>query len=288
MLHTDSPPTLPPPVAIPAPEDVRDLARQAHRLTGINLGERKGEFLAARLGRRLTAHGLSDWASYRALLAEDTVEQTAFAEALTTHTTSFFRERAQYDWLLNEGLADLYPQPRGPGRELVFWSAACSTGQEGYTALMVADQARHQGLWELRTTLIGTDISRPVLRVAAQAVYPASQIESVPPKLRPQVLLSSRSGDGRYRIVPELRRRSTWRQANLVTGAGLDGIAADVVFLRNVLIYFDAETRGKVVENVFARLRKGGVLLLGHTEAVHARRAGLELIRPSIYRKAHA
>ena len=275
-------------VAPPRPEDIVDLARHAYRLTGIALGERKGEFLVARLSRRLSARGLSDWALYRTLLTEDAAEQTAFAEALTTHTTSFFREQAQYDWLLSDGLGELYPRPGGLARELVFWSAACSTGQEGYTALMVADHAREQGLWELRTRLIGTDISRPVLRVAAQAIYPTSQIESIPPRLRPRVLLSARNGDGRHRIVQDLRRRAAWRQANLVTGHGLDGISADVAFLRNVLIYFDTDTRMRVLDNVFARLRIGGFLLVGHTEAAHARRAGLELVRPSIYRKVSA
>ncbi len=288
MLHVPSHDFRGASVAPPGPADIADLARKPYRLTGIALSERKGEVLVARLGRRLNARGISDWASYRALLAEDADEQTAFAEAMTTHTTSFFRERAQYDWLLNEGVVELYPHPWGLGRELVFWSAACSTGQEGYTALLVADQARERGLWEMKTRLVGTDLSRPVLKVAAQAIYPTSQIESIPAGLRPRVLLSSRNGDGRHRIVPELRRRAAWRQANLVTGIGLDGVAADVMSLRNVLIYFDAETRSKVLDNVFARLRVGGVLLVGHTEAAHARRDGLEIVRPSIYRKVHA
>ena len=97
--------------------------------------------------------------------------------------------------------------------------------------------------------------------------------------------MTSKKGDGRHRIVPDLRERASWRIGNLTTGEGLEGISADVIFLRNVLIYFDEENRKKVIENVYRRLRPGGYLLTGHTEAAHARRDGLEVIRPSIYRK---
>ena len=285
MLHTQPLQVQPRPAVAPSAEDVAGLAAWARRLTGITLRDRKAEFLSARLGKRLAAHGLADWGAYRRILAEDPVEQVAFSEALTTHTTSFFREKAQYDWLLEEGFPALLGASAGRRREIAIWSAACSTGQEGWTALMVAEQARLRGQTGLEARLIGTDLSRPVLRTAAQAIYPEAQIEGIPTALRPRVLLSSKVGERRYRIVPELRRRATWRQVNLASGDGLDGISADVVFLRNVLIYFDHEVRKTVIDNVFRRLNPGGFLLVGHTEAGHVRRDGLDSVRPSILRK---
>ena len=276
---------IPVPTASLTPQDIEGLIILARSLVGITLTDRKAEFLAARLGRRLAANGLSDYAAYRRQLQNDPAERVAFTEALTTHTTSFFREKAQYDWLLAEGLPALSAGGALRKRDLVIWSAACSTGQEGYTALVVGMQARDRGLWDVNPRLIGTDVSRPVLLQAAQAVYSRRDIEGIPETLRQRFLLSSRKDPDRLRIVPELRALATWRQANLATGEGLDGIAADVVFLRNVLIYFDEEIRTRVIDNVFRRLRPGGYLLTGHTEASHARREGLEIVRPSIYRK---
>lgn len=275
----------PPPPPQPTREDVADLVALARTYAGLTLSESKIEFVAGRLGRRLAAHGLPDYAAYRRLLRSDPAERATFTEALTTHTTSFFRERAQYDWLLEDGLPELHASGALSGRELVVWSAACSSGQEGYTALMVAALAREKGLWDLAARLVGTDISRAVLRLAAQAVYSTQEVEGIPRDVRPKFLLSSRSGDGRHRIVPDLRRRASWRQANLAEAQGLHGIAADVVFLRNVLIYFDEEMREAVMANVVERLRPGGFLLIGHTEAQQGRRDGLEMIRPSIYRR---
>ncbi|PZX11361.1 chemotaxis protein methyltransferase CheR [Palleronia aestuarii] len=265
------------------PDDVKKLVAMARSVVGITIDERKADFLAGRLGRRLVSTGLTNYADYCRLLQTSAAERTAFGEALTTHTTSFFRERSQYDWLLEKGLADM-TEGRDT-REMVVWSAACSTGQEGYTALMVLHQARDRGLRGLAPRLIGTDISRPVVQRAKTAVYSKQEIEGIPIELRRRFLLSSKSTDGVYRIVPELRDQAIWRQANLASGEGLDGISADIVFLRNVLIYFDEEIRGRVIENVYRRLRPGGVLMTGHTEASHARRDGLELVQPSIYRK---
>lgn len=267
------------------PDDIKELVALARRVLGITVSDRKTDFLTGRLGRRLVAHGLTSYAEYCRLLQADAAERVAFGEALTTHTTSFFREKAQYDWLLSEGLPAFDASGLLKQRELVIWSAACSSGQEGYTALMVAHQARDRGLWNLAPRLIGTDVSRPVIRQAAQAVYSRQEAEGIPIDLRRRFLLSSKTADGVYRIVPELRSQSTWRQANLASGEGLDGIAADVVFLRNVLIYFDEEIRARVIDNVYGRLRPGGFLMTGHTEASHARRDGLELVRPSIFRK---
>jgi chemotaxis protein methyltransferase CheR len=253
------------------------------RLTGIALGKDKAGLLAVRLSRRLAVTGSEDFAGYRSVLARDPNEAQHFVEAMLTHTTSFFREAPQYDWLIEEGFAEL--DRIGASGRLEIWSAACSTGQEGWTALMAAMLARRRTALTLEPHLLGTDLSRSALRTAAAAIYPRAQIEPVPEAVRRDALLVSREGPERVRISPELRRRARWRQANLVSGKRLDGISADLVFLRNVLIYFDGPTRDAVLDRVLGRLRPGGVLCVGHTEAGHVRRPDLAPIRPSIYRK---
>ena len=265
------------------PEEVTALTSVALREAGINLHGGKIEFLQSRLGKRVLVRKLDSFAAYGRLLEHDAEERRHFVEALTTHTTSFFREAAQYRWLQEEGFAALQANA-GRRNDLLFWSAACSTGPEGWSALMVSEKARKSHAMHQRFRLIGTDISRRVLKVASDAVYPANEVAGVPQDMRKLFLLSSRNGDGRCRIAPELRQLAQWRQANLVEGTGLEGIEADVVFLRNVLIYFDAPTQAQVVDNVVRRLRPGGFLFTGHTETAF-RRSNLQPIVPSIYGK---
>lgn len=267
------------------PEHVALFSKIAEERAGIQIKGRKAEFLHARLGRRLAHHGFRDFDSYCRLLRADEAERKHFVEALTTHTTSFFREPKQYDWLRDEGLAALYERGVGRVRPLTFWSAACSTGAEGYSALMVAETLRQTRLFALSHRLIGTDISTRILRRAELAVYPDTEALALPADMRRRFLMRSKKGDGRCRISPDLRKLSSWRQANLTDAASLQEITADVIFLRNVLIYFEPDMQQRVIANVLRRLTPGGYLLTGHTETATTRRAGLTVIRPSIYRK---
>ncbi len=271
----------------PTRRDIERLAVIADRDAGIVLNPDKGDFLTARLSREIQSLGMGSFLEYCNFLEEasQTDARRRFTESITTHTTSFFRENAQYNWLTDAGLKILWESGAGRDRELIFWSAACSTGPELYTALMVAREMRDKGLAGLRFRGIGTDVSSAVVKQASRAVYMREEIEGIPIELRRKFILSARNNDGRYRIAPDLRQLAEWKQANLVTGEGIGSINADVAFLRNVLIYFDAPTQARVVSNVLSRLRPGGLLLTGHTETSHARQQKLEVIRPTIYRK---
>lgn len=267
------------------PEHVALFARIAEERAGIHIKGRKGEFLLARLGKRMAHHGFRDFDRYCHLLRTDEAERVHFVEALTTHTTSFMREPQQYEWLRETGLPELYERGVGRLRPLTFWSAACSTGAEGYTALMVAEMLRRTRLFGMAHRLIGTDISRRIIRQAELGVYVETEALAVPVDMRRQFVLRSKRGDGLCRIVPDLRRLATWKVANLTDPRTLHEISADVIFLRNVLIYFDPEMQQRVIANVLQRLTPGGFLLTGHTETATTRRAGLTVLRPSIYRK---
>ncbi|MEM9781127.1 MAG: protein-glutamate O-methyltransferase CheR [Pseudomonadota bacterium] len=257
------------------------------RRAGIELDENCGAFLRARLGARLTGLNEADFTAYVARLGRDPGEQRWCVEALTTHTTSFFRERSQFDWLNDKGVPALLEQRASNREPLTLWSAACSTGQEGYTALMtVVDALRRQGRDSVATRLVGTDISRRVLSEAQRGIYQGAEASSVPEDLAERYLMRSRSGDGRVRIVPELRKRAAWTIGNLAEDDKLPSIAADIVFVRNVLIYFSAETRARVLANVIKRLRPNGYLLVGHAEAGGARHPDLIMLCPSIFMKA--
>ena len=269
-----------------AAADLALFRRIAAEEAGLAIGDDKTDFLVARLGGQLARLGLPDFAAYARHLARavDPRERRSFVEALTTHTTGFFRERSQYDWLEAEGFDTLARIGAGRDRTLVIWSAACSSGQELYSALMLAHARLATGRLSA-VAGIGTDLSRSILRRGRLGIYSGEEIEGIPLELRRRYLLSARTGPERFRIAPELRSRCRWALANLTLPAELGGIGADLVFLRNVLIYFDAPTRTRVLKAVIARLRRGGVLLTGHSETVDARAFGLAAIRPSIYRK---
>ena len=265
------------------PVDHQRLAVLAEREGGLSLGADKDQFLVARLSHRVTALELPGFAAYADYLSSPAgrPEIQKFIEALTTHTTSFFRGPAHFAWLEQTGFKDLH----GAGREITIWSAACSSGQELYSAMILATELAGGPCQGLRVSGIGTDLSNAILRKAATSVYFRDEIDGLSEERRRRFLLSSRSGDGRYRIVSELRDRATWRAANLTQAGSLGAISADVAFLRNVLIYFDDATKNRAVRNVVQRIRPGGVLITGPSETLRAAEYGLEAVKPSIYRK---
>jgi chemotaxis protein methyltransferase CheR len=263
-----------------APHHAEAIAQIARKVAGIRLSQENIGFMTHRLPQVIAASGEKTVAAYIQKLNNDPSTVLEFIEALTVHTTSFFREDRQYRWLANTGLPQMFKE-RGA---LVIWSAACSTGPEGWSAMMVCDQFRKCTPRPLHVKLIGTDISPKVVQAAQKAVYRAEDIEGVPQAFVKTYFLHSRGQDGRVRIVPELRAMAEWRVGNLSTGEGLMGIKADVAFLRNVLIYFAADMQAQVINRVTRHLRPGGYLLTGHSET-GLQHPDLIPIEPSIYQR---
>lgn len=269
------------------PRQARTLVETARKITGVAVSTDKISFLELRVSRRLRELGLADYDSYIKLLngPSGMAEARYLAEALTTHTTSFFREKVHYDWLAEEGLPTLLKAGAGIERPLTIWSAACSLGSEMWTAAMVLDQLsqNQQGgvLWEV----VGTDVSRQILRQAATAVFTEDQIAGIPVELRHSYLMRSRGEPTLYRIVPELRSRARLAWANIVDLDRKLRVTADVAFLRNVLIYFQPEDQRRAVANVVSRLRDGGYLLTGHSESLADPPASLRQVAASTYQK---
>lgn len=274
-----------PSLSPPTTADIERLTKISRTITGIELGREKSEFIRSRLDQHLKNLGFQSYFEYCSRLEATDAhhERVAFAEALTTNTTHFFREDAHYKWLREEGLEELLKQGAGQARDLILWSAACSTGQELYSALMTvgayakANPVRFRG--------IGTDISAQVLKDAERAVYGRSEILKIPNEYRPDFLLSSKSSNDLFRIAPVIREKAEWKKANLVDRSTMDTFQADIVFLRNVLIYFSSQTQDIVLDNVLSKLRRGGFLMTGHTETSSLRLKQLRAIQPTIYQK---
>ena len=246
--------------------------------TGIELKPGKESMVMGRLDRRLRHHGLGSYSEYFALLVDgDPLESQMAVDLLTTNETYFFREPKHFDFL-REVLAGM-PRRSEPFR---VWSAASSTGEEAWTVAMTLDDCLPAGQnW----TILGTDISSRVLETAQRAMYPIEAAEKIPGNLLRTYCLRGRDEfDGFLAIDHRLRERVTFHEANLIElPAGLGTF--DLIFLRNVMIYFGTETKRTLVKQLTSMLRPGGHFIVSHAETLNGIQDGrLRLVRPSIYR----
>lgn len=282
------------PAATIAPRDAALIVETVKRLSGINVDSNNLGFLALRVNRRLRELGLSGVGDYIRRLQGDQGGREAqhLVEALATHTTDFFREAGHYEFLRTVGLAELVKLGAGKEWPLIVWSAACSIGSELWTAGIVLDKYSQSFPGGLRWGLHGTDVSRRVLVRAANAVFAKTELSGLNDDLRRIYLLRSKPGaaigalEPVFRIVPDLRRKAVFEWANLVDLSPNFAVTADVVFLRNVLIYFETKDKIAAINNVLRHIRPGGYLITGHAEAISPLPAALTQVAPSVYRKS--
>ncbi len=253
--------------------------RLIHRVSGIWLTESKKILLTGRLQRRLKVYQLETYSQYYRLLSANThpEELQTMVDLITTNETYFFREPKHFEYLVSQ----ILPQ-RQEERIFRVWSAACSTGEEVYTLAMVLSDHLPAQTWEV----VGSDISTQVLEKARKAHYSLERNEGIPPAyLKKYCMKGVRSQEGTFLVIPALRQATNFFQVNLTQPVTQEIGLFDVIFLRNVMIYFDMETKRKVVENLLARLRPGGYFIVGHSETLHGINTEMALLQPTIYRK---
>jgi chemotaxis protein methyltransferase CheR len=254
------------------------IQRFLHQRAGISLAPNKKSMVANRLARRVRHHGLPDLHAYVAFATgpEGGDELRVMLDLLTTNETSFFREPAHFDFLRQHIL------PHAPkGRPFRVWSAASSSGEEPYTLGMVLDEALGAGRWEV----LGTDISTRVLEVARSGRYPIEHAQRIPRHyLHAYALRGVRSQEGFMQVSPRLRAATRFEHFNLNGDWGDFSERFDVIFLRNVMIYFDPPTKRRLVLRMLDHLQPGGHLIIGHSETLNGITDRLQVVRPSIYR----
>ena len=258
----------------------RDITALMHEAVGLSFHESKKPLVSSRLAPRIQRLGLDGFDDYLALISrpDDGGEFQVAVDLLTTNETYFFREPAHF-----ELLADELARSKPPATAV--WSAAASFGDEAYsTAMLLADLAT-QGRIGADWRILGTDISDRVLRSAMQAVYPEDRLRGVAPeRLRRHCLRGEGESAGLVQIHPRLREHVRFGQLNLC--APIEAIGPfDVVFLRNVLIYFDAATKRAVVDRVLTQLRPGGLFFIGTAEGRVACDTPLKPLAPGAFRK---
>jgi len=270
-----------------------------HRLTsyiydemGIKMGENKRVMLQARLAKRIRIVQLDSFEAYCAYLFSkegQREELASFIHEVTTNKTDFYREPNHFTYLTEQALPTLFQEGRRcQRRPLRVWSSACSTGEEPYTLAMFLHEyeARNQGF---SYTVLATDISTTVLREAKDAIYDVRKIDPIPAPIRKKYILRSKNKDSQMvRIAPELRARVEFRWTNLKEPKLTAREMMDVIFCRNVIIYFDQPTQELVLNNLCRQLVSGGFIFMGHSENLNGLNVPLVQIAPTIYRRINA
>lgn len=252
--------------------------------TGIALSDQKRQLVYGRLTRRLRALRIADFKSYLSLLDRDQDELREAVNALTTNVTAFFRENHHFEFLAHTLLPWLYAE-RPRGKRIRIWSAGCSTGQEPYSIAMVLhEQPPPDRDWDIK--ILATDLDTSVVTQGLEAVYQDDHVAGISDeRLKRHFRKGVGQHSGQLQAAQHLRQLITFKPLNLMHTWPFAG-PFDVIFCRNVVIYFDRETRNKLARRYHDLLGEGGVLIIGHSESLADLGDVLEAAGTTIYRRS--
>ncbi len=261
------------------------LSRYIYDYSGIKMPITKLTMLEGRLRRRLRATGISDFNAYcDYLFKHGGIDREAIhlIDAVTTNKTDFFREPKHFEYLSQNILPQW--QKRYPGQTFAVWNAGCSSGEEPYTTAMTL-MDYHERVSPLKFSIVATDISTDILSKAARAVYEDEKIGTIPVEFRRKYLLRSKDKNKRMvRIVPELRDKVSFRRLNFMDDFQFRE-KMDLIFCRNVMIYFDKKTQTELVQKFCNHLEPGGHLFIGHSESLAGADLPLKQLAPATYQR---
>jgi chemotaxis protein methyltransferase CheR len=272
--------------AVLSDTDFARLSQYIHSECGIKMPVPKKVMLEARLRRRLRARGIGSFEEYcDFLFSPEGMEQERLCmiDVVTTNKTDFFREPRHFEYLAQTALPELMHLCGAGTRNI--WSAGCSTGEEPYTLAMVLSEfaARTPGF---NFSILATDISTAVLEKAVRGIYKEERAETVPPELKRKYLMRSKDrGKRLVRVLPEVRSLVNFRRLNFLEHDFGMRELQDIIFCRNVIIYFDRPTQEKVLTRLCQHLIPGGYLFMGHSETLSSLDLPLVSVGHMVYRK---
>lgn len=268
-------------------DEFRKLSSLVQDKLGIKMPPAKKTLLESRLQKRLRALGLSSYAEYCDMLFNRgglNSELVHMLDLVTTNKTDFFREAHHFEFLVHSALPHLV---RRGNKKVSVWSAGCSTGEEPYTLAMVLSEYAHAnpGLG-FDYSITATDISTRVLEAACKGIYQDDRIAPVPNELKRRYFLRSRDASrGLVRVVPELREKIDFSRVNLMDETYPVNSALDIIFCRNVIIYFDKPTQERLFAKFCEYLKPGGFIFIGHSETLSGMGLPLRKVATSVYLK---
>ncbi len=263
-------------------EAIRKLVYQRF---GINLGDQKKTLVVGRLQKVLRQRGFQSFSQYYRWLTEDASGEglDELANRISTNHTFFYREHAHFEFFADRMLPEAAARREAAGERVVrIWCAGCSSGEEPYTLQMLMNE--HFGVgsgW--KTLMLATDISATALRTAMAGVYDKERVSKLPPGLRNRYF--TRERDGRVRVAESVRKQVVFRRHNLMNETFPFTKPFDAIFCRNVMIYFDRETRLNLVHKYHHHTVAGGYLFIGHSETLGRGDTEYEYVMPALYRR---
>lgn len=264
-------------------KEFKQLAEFIKKHYGIYLREEKKVFIIGRLHTVLAEMGFSNFSQYYNYLMEDSTGESLriLVDRITTNHTYFMREPDQFIFFKEQVLP--YLKYNNTNRDLRVWCGACSTGEEAYTLAMIIDEffEEEKKYWD--TSILATDLSTKVLEIAKQGIYSAESVKNLPKRwihnYMKKYMLNS------YIFHNEIKRQIIFRRFNLMQEVYPFKKKLDVIFLRNVMIYFDNNTKEELIEKMYYHLNDGGYLFIGQSESINKSKTKLKYIQPAVYRK---
>jgi chemotaxis protein methyltransferase CheR len=276
--------------AVLSDADFRRLSGFIESELGIRMPDAKRIMLESRLQKRLRRFGFDSFRKYVDFVFSSEGRETELInmiDAVTTNKTDFFREAEHFEYLVGKIVpAAAARDGAGLSRPLLLWSAGCSTGEEPYTIAMVLEE-RRLSLPRFDYRIFASDLSSQVLEKARGAVYEESRAEVVPLSFKKKYMLRSRErSSGLVRMKPEIRARVSFDRINFMDDSYPIADRFDVVFCRNVIIYFERRVQESIIRKLCAHLRPGGTLILGHSETLTGMEMPLRALAPTIYERS--
>lgn len=265
-------------------KEFQQIGKTIYDHCGINLSSDKKEMVRSRLVRLLQKHGCSSYAHYLDVVLNDNSGEklTEMVNRISTNLTSFFREKHHFDFLRDTVIPSLVAR-KGPPR-IRAWSAGCSSGEEPYSIAITAAEAL-PNIHRANIKILASDISTRVLSTASLGCYPHERIEDLDRAMQNKYFLSQHDHSQElFQIRPNLRKLIIFKKINLMEKWPVT-TPLDFIFCRNVMIYFDRETKERLVQRFSDQLHPGGWLFIGHSESLSNIKHNLKYVGPTIYEK---
>lgn len=266
-------------------DDFERLSNFVYQQSGIKMPQIKRIMLQSRLQKRLRELRIESFKEYADFVFSPEGQKNEIIHMLdvvSTNKTDFYREPVHFDFLKNNILPDFIAENDKPFK---VWSAGCSSGEEPYTIAITLNEFKIQHP-KLSYTILGTDISTQILQKAAMAIYKEDRVVNIPFELKKKYFLRSKNRENKtVRVVKELRNSVQYQRLNFMdTSYQIPGVF-DVIFCRNVLIYFNREAQEEVIMKLCHKLKSGGYLIIGHSESIIGLDLPLKQIKPTIYKR---
>ncbi len=262
-------------------EDFNILRKLSNDHSGIQVPDERFDMFYSRLSKRVRKLGLSNFKEYCQYLHNHHDDEfTDFINAITTNLTSFFREQHHFDYLRDVVIPELLVRNKST-KQIRVWSAGCSTGEEPYSVAMTLLEKLPAG-WNAQ--ILATDLDTNVLQTASDGIYTQDRITDLPPEILKRWFMRSKSSPDYVKVKPELQEIIQFKQLNLMQDWGMQ-TPFDVIFCRNVLIYFDRETKTTLAKRYAKMLASKSWLFIGHSESLNQICNEFELVATTSYRK---